>query len=100
MTFRLKIAAAALMLVALPVAADAQGFVGGARSGFDDGDRVAGPIGGIVGGAIGAGVGTVRGAIGLDARPDPVVLAPAGDAYTPRYRRHYRRHVRHSRRYH
>ena len=99
MTLRIKIVAAALMLVALPVAADAQGFVGGARSGFDDGNQAAGPIGGIVGGAIGAGVGTVRGAIGIDPRPEPV-LTPGDDGYAPRHRRHVRRHIRRSHRRH
>ncbi len=56
-------------LLALPVAAQAQGLVGGAERGADRGERAAGPIGGIVGGAIGAATGTVGGVLGIDERP-------------------------------
>ncbi len=56
-------------LLTLPVAAQAQGLVGGAERGADRGERAAGPIGGIVGGAIGAATGTVGGVLGIDERP-------------------------------
>lgn len=85
MKIRYALAFGALALLASPIAADAQGLVGGARDGYDAGDRALGPIGGVVGGAVGAGVGTVNGALGI--RP----------GY---YRGGYRRCVyRHGRRY-
>ncbi|MEJ0049685.1 MAG: hypothetical protein WDN02_00450 [Methylovirgula sp.] len=52
-------------LLSLPVAAQAQGFVGGAEEGAHRGNQAAGPVGAVVGGAVGAGVGTVNGALGL-----------------------------------
>ncbi len=67
----------------VPVAADAQGFIGGAQNGYSAGDRALGPIGGVVGGAVGAGVGTVNGALGIH----------------PRYRYYYVNHRRYRRRY-
>ena len=63
-----KIICAALMLAAAPVAAQAQGLVGGAEQGYRAGDRALGPVGGVVGGAVGAGVGTVNGALGIGPR--------------------------------
>lgn len=99
MNIRIKVAAALLLSMTPPVAAKAQGFVGGARDGYDNGDRVAGPIGGLVGGAIGAGVGTVRGALGIDARPEPAVYVPAGETNAPHYRRHLRHYHRRIRRH-
>ena len=83
---RYALAFAAAALVATPIVADAQGLVGGAERGYNEGDRALGPIGGVVGGAVGAGVGTVNGALGIG----------------PRYRRGYygRRCIyRHGRRY-
>ena len=62
---RTATAALSLALVAAPVVADAQGLVGGARRGYNEGDRALGPIGGVVGGAVGAGIGTVNGALGI-----------------------------------
>jgi len=64
---RVVIAAAALALPAIPLAASAQGVVGGAEigahSGARTGKRVAGPVGGAVGGAVGIGVGGVIGGV-------------------------------------
>jgi len=60
---------AALLVVALPYAAHAQGPIRGAEEGAAAGDRAAGPLGAIVGGAIGAATGTVGGILGLDDRP-------------------------------
>ena len=77
------IAFATLAVLAIPVAADAQGLVGGAEQGYRAGDNALGPVGGIVGGAVGAGVGTVNGALGIH----------------PRYYRHHRCIFRHGRRY-
>ncbi len=62
---RYALAFGALALIATPIAADAQGLVGGAEEGARAGDRALGPIGGVVGGAVGAGVGTVNGALGI-----------------------------------
>lgn len=68
MTFHRAYALAAFLIVT-PFAAEAQGLVGGAERGADQGDRAAGPIGAIVGGAVGAAAGTVGGILGLDQRP-------------------------------
>lgn len=64
--FLILTAAAALSLGAMaPSQAQViQDTVNGSRSGFDNGNAAAGPIGGIVGGAIGAGVGAATGAVG------------------------------------
>ncbi len=63
--FRYAVAVAGLVSVAMPVAVQAQGLVGGAERGYHTGNRALGPIGGVVGGAVGAGVGTVNGALGI-----------------------------------
>jgi len=60
---------AALLIVALPYAAYAQGTIRGAEEGASTGGRAAGPVGAIVGGAIGAATGTVGGILGLEDRP-------------------------------
>lgn len=65
---RYALAFAAVAVIAVPIAADAQGLVGGAERGYNAGDRALGPIGGVVGGAVGAGVGTVNGALGIGPR--------------------------------
>jgi hypothetical protein len=63
------ILAATAVLLALPVAAVAQGVVRGAEEGIHEGDRAAGPVGGVVGGAVGAVTGGVAGLLGIDQRP-------------------------------
>jgi hypothetical protein len=68
MNIKIIIAAAALVL-ALPIAASAQGVVRGAEEGIHEGDRAAGPVGGVVGGAVGAVTGGVAGLLGIDQRP-------------------------------
>ncbi len=69
---KVLVLAGALMVFAMPVAANAQGIVGGARDGSREGGRIAGPVGGVVGGAIGAGVGGavggVKGVLGIPDR--------------------------------
>ncbi|HWG03787.1 MAG TPA: DUF1236 domain-containing protein [Beijerinckiaceae bacterium] len=60
---------AAAMILALPVAASAQGVVGGAEQGAREGSHAAGPVGGVVGGAVGAVTGGVAGLLGADQRP-------------------------------
>ena len=60
---------AALALLALPVAAQAQGTVRGMERGAAEGDRAAGPLGAVVGGTVGAVAGTVGGILGVEDRP-------------------------------
>lgn len=62
-------AAAVAMMFVLPVAAQAQGIVGGAEEGAHDGNRAAGSVSGIVGGVLGAVGGGVAGLIGADQEP-------------------------------
>lgn len=52
-----------------PLAAQAQGVVGGAARGAEEGGRAAGAPGAIVGGAVGGVVGGVAGLLGVDQRP-------------------------------
>lgn len=59
----------ALAMLALPMAAQAQGTLRGAAEGAEAGGRAAGPVGAIVGGAVGAATGTVEGILGVDERP-------------------------------
>jgi Protein of unknown function (DUF1236) len=58
-----------LALLALPVAAQAQGTLRGAQEGAAAGDRAAGPLGAVVGGTVGAVAGTVGGILGVEERP-------------------------------
>jgi hypothetical protein len=64
----LLIGSAFLAVLAIPLAAQAQGVPGGAAHGFNEGNRIAGPIGAVVGTAIGGVVGGVEGVLGLDQR--------------------------------
>lgn len=67
---RKTIRAIALCAAALaPLAAQAQGVVGGAARGAEEGGRAAGAPGAIVGGAVGGVVGGVAGLLGVDQRP-------------------------------
>ena len=56
-------------VLALPLAAHAEGTVRGAAEGAEEGGRAAGPVGAIVGGTVGAAVGTVNSILGIDDRP-------------------------------
>ena len=58
-----------LALLALPMAAQAQGTVRGMERGAAQGERDAGPVGAVVGGTIGAVAGTIGGILGVDDRP-------------------------------
>ena len=68
MTNKLLIALAAIA-IAVPVAASAQGIVGGAEQGARDGNNAAGPVGAVVGGVVGAVGGGIAGLLGADQRP-------------------------------
>ena len=73
---RTKLLAVTLMsLVALPLAAQAQGVRRGAAEGAAAGNRAAGPVGGVVGGAVGGVVGGVaggvKGVLGIPQQTEP-----------------------------
>jgi len=88
----LKILAAAACLVALPLAAQAQGIPEGAAYGFNQGNHIAGPVGAVVGGVVGGVTGGINGMLGVDPRAEDVKPQPV--VY-----RHVR-HVRHRRHHH
>jgi len=69
MKSKILVPMAMLAMLALPVAAQAEGTVRGAQEGAAEGGRAAGPIGAIVGGTVGAATGTVGGILGVDTRP-------------------------------
>jgi hypothetical protein len=75
----LLIGSAFLAVLAMPLAAQAQGVPGGAAHGFDEGNRIAGPVGGVIGG--------VEGVLGIDQRYYV--------SETPHYRHHRRHHHHH-----
>src|SRR5262249_60702908 len=58
---------AVLVVLAMPMVANAQGVVGGAQEGASkgvrEGNKVAGPVGGAVGGVVGGTVGGVTGGV-------------------------------------
>ena len=69
MQTKLLVPMIALALLALPVAAQAQGTLRGAQEGAAQGGRDAGPLGAIVGGTVGAVAGTVGGILGVEDQP-------------------------------
>jgi len=58
-----------LAILALPMAANAQGTVRGMERGAAQGERDAGPLGAVVGGTVGAVTGTIGGILGVEDRP-------------------------------
>jgi hypothetical protein len=85
MTKNLLIAGAVIAAFSMPLAAQAQGVPGGAAHGFNEGNRIAGPVGAVVGTAVGGVIGGVEGVLGVDQRY--YVSEPA-----PVYRHDWRRH--------
>ena len=87
-------------MLALPVAAQAQGVPGGAAHGFHEGNRIAGPVGAVVGTAVGGVIGGVEGVLGINQRP--VAYSGYEDAPPPsyRHRKAYRAKAKYSRRAH
>jgi hypothetical protein len=77
--------ATAFAILALPLAANAQGVPRGAAEGADIGSKAAGPVGGVagavVGGVTGGVVGGVKGIVGV----------PQQTAVPRRHYRHYHR---------
>jgi len=76
----LALSAAAVLLLAVPQPAQAQGLVKGMQEGAQAGNRAAGPVGGVLGGAIGGVVGVFNGALGVgeksQAAPPSATNAP------------------------
>ena len=68
MTKNLLIAGDVIAAFAMPLAAQAQGVPGGAAHGFNEGNRIAGPVGAVVGTAVGGVIGGVEGVLGVDQR--------------------------------
>ena len=94
MKFPTLFASALLAVVAMPLAAQAQGVPGGAAHGFHEGGRRAGPVGAVVGTVVGGVVGGVEGVLGVGPRyydDEPVYRTRV----TPRKR--YHRHSRYKR---
>ena len=92
-----------LAMLALPVAAQAQGVPGGAAHGFNEGNRIAGPVGAVVGTAVGGVIGGVEGVLGINQRH--VAYSGYENAPPPSYRqrRAYRakaKYARHAHRTH
>src|SRR5665811_1134936 len=85
----LLIAGLFLVTLAMPLAAQAQGVPGGAAHGFNEGNRIAGPVGAVVGTAVGGVIGSVEGVLGINQR------YYAEYPEQPYYRtyRHHRRHI-------
>lgn len=93
MKTNLIIASMSIVTLAMPLAAQAQGVPGGAAHGFNEGNRIAGPVGAVVGTAVGGVIGGVEGVFGVDHR-----YYVSGSPETPvAYRRHWRH--RHHRRH-
>jgi len=69
MQTRLLVPTMLLALLALPMAAHAQGTVRGMERGAAQGERDAGPVGAVVGGTVGAVTGTIGGILGVEERP-------------------------------
>src|SRR5215208_5654309 len=70
MKCRVLIASATIAILAMPLAAHAQGVPGGVAHGVYEGNRRAGPVGAVVGGAVGGVIGGVEGVLGVDRRYD------------------------------
>jgi hypothetical protein len=76
MLMKVKFAVAVVIAAfAAPVAAHAQGIIGGGKEGVAKGQQAAGPlgavVGGIVGGIVGGVVGGVKGVIGIPQETGP-----------------------------
>jgi hypothetical protein len=88
-------------LTVLPLSAQAQGVPGGAAHGFNEGNRIAGPVGAVVGTAVGGVIGGVEGVLGVGHQPAAYSEydAPPPPAYRPRHGRkmHHVRRGRHHR---
>ena len=98
MTKNLLIAGAVIAAFSMPLAAQAQGVPGGAAHGFNEGNRIAGPVGAVVGtavgGVIGGVIGGVEGVLGVDHRYYVSDSPERPVVYRHHWRhRHHRRHM-------
>jgi hypothetical protein len=90
----LLIAGLFLVTLAMPLAAQAQGVPGGAAHGFNEGNRIAGPVGAVVGTAVGGVIGGVEGVLGVDHRYYVSDSPERPVVYRHHWRhRHHRRHM-------
>jgi hypothetical protein len=58
--------ASVIVVVAAPLAAQAQGVPGGFVHGVHEGYRIAGPVGAVVGGPVGGVIGGIEGVLGVN----------------------------------
>ena len=87
---RLTVFAGVLLAgIAAPLAAQAQGIPGGAAHGFNEGNRIAGPVGAVVGTAVGGVIGGVEGVLGIH---HPAAYSGYEEAPPPAYRPGARAH--------
>jgi hypothetical protein len=90
----LLVAGLFLVTLAMPLAAQAQGVPGGAAHGFNEGNRIAGPVGAVVGTAVGGVIGGVEGVLGVDHRYYVSDSPERPVVYRHHWRhRHHRRHM-------
>ena len=90
----LLIAGLLLVTLAMPLTAQAQGVPGGAAHGFNEGNRIAGPVGAVVGTAVGGVIGGVEGVLGVDHRYYVSDRPERPVVYRHHWRhRHHRRHM-------
>jgi hypothetical protein len=81
--------AIAVVVLAAPMYAHAQGIPDGIAHGASVGNNTAGPIGAVEGGAVGGIVGGFEGALGIGSQQAAYQVEPSPEVY-------HRRHVRHS----
>ena len=81
--------AIAVMVLAAPFYAHAQGIPDGIAHGASVGNNTAGPVGAVVGGAVGGIVGGFEGALGIGSQQAAYQVEPSPPVY-------HRPHVRHS----
>jgi hypothetical protein len=74
------IVAGAVVFIAAPPAAHAQGLVKGVQQGAQAGNKAAGPVGGVLGGAIGGVVGVFTGVLGVPGSDSQAPAQPGAGA--------------------
>src|SRR5882757_2506259 len=95
MKMNLIVASMSIVTLAMPLAVQAQGVPGGAAHGFNEGNRIAGPVGAVVGTAVGGVIGGVEGVLGVNQR---AAAYSYGEEAPPPVVRQVRRHKRYSHR--
>jgi hypothetical protein len=87
--FQIVFATGAVLALACPLGAQAQGIPDGAAHGAYVGNNAAGPVGAVVGGAVGGVIGGINGALGIGPH---YAAYPDGEPAPLHYRRHRVRH--------